>query len=437
MRLISLLIALTLLLTHPLRAATDIVEVTSPGGIKAWLVQEPSIPMLAINAFFQGGAVLDPEDKLGAANLMTALLEEGAGNYDSFDFAARAEELALRYGFRAGADGVSVTAQMLTEFRDESVELLALAVNEPLFAEEALERVRAQVLSSLYADQTNPNWLANRALNQTLYPDHPYSRPVDGTIETVTDLTRQDLQQAHQRSLVRDRLMVGAVGDITPDELGLLLDRLFGALPEHGPDLPGFAQIPEVGTLQVIDFETSQSVARFGHSGLTRDHPDFLAAYVLNQVLGGGGYASRLMEEIRVKRGLTYGISTWLGGGDFATLYGGAVSTANGKMAETLGLIREEWERIARDGITQQELDAAKQYLTGSYALNFDSNAKIAGGLTGLQRERMPITYPRQRNALIRALTLDEVNAVAARLLRPESLHVVVVGRPEGVSATQ
>ncbi|MHA3976105.1 M16 family metallopeptidase [Halovulum sp. GXIMD14794] len=437
MRLFPLLIALVLLLAQPLRAATEIVEVTSPGGIKAWLVQEPSIPMLAINAHFQGGGVLDPEDKLGAANLMTALLEEGAGPYDSFGFTARAEELALRYGFSAGADGVSVSAEMLTEFREESVELLALAVNEPTFADEALERVRSQVLSSLHADQTNPNWLASRALNQTLYPDHPYARPVDGTIETVNSLTRQDLFDAHQRSFVLDRLKVGAVGDITPEELGLMLDRLFGTLPQEGPDLPGFAQIPEPGSLQVIDFDSPQAVARFGHSGLTRDHPDFLAAYVLNQILGGGGYASRLMEEIRVKRGLTYGISTWLGGGDFATLHAGAVSTANGKMAETLGLIREEWERISSEGITQEELDAAKQYLTGSYALRFDSNARIAGGLVGLQRERMPITYPRQRNALIRDLTLEEVNSVARRLLRPEALHVVVVGRPEGVSATQ
>ncbi|MSU91357.1 insulinase family protein [Rhodobacteraceae bacterium 2CG4] len=437
MRLLPLLLALLALLAQPLRAATDIVEVTSPGGITAWLVQEPSIPMLAIEAHFQGGAVLDPDDKLGAANLMMALLEEGAGTYDAQGFAARAEELALRYGFSGGRDGVTVSAQMLTEFRAESVPLLALAVGEPRFDEDAVERVRAQALSGLQSDRTDPNWLAGRAFSQALYPDHPYARPADGTVESVAALTPDDLRAAHRRSFARDRLTVGVVGDITPEALGPMLDRLFGALPATGPALPPVAEIPDTGGLQVIDFDAPQSVARFGHAGIMRRHPDFLAAYVLNQVLGGGGFNSRLNEELRETRGLTYGVSTWLGSGDFGAMYGGALSTANAKMAEALALIRAEWARVAEQGITQDELDAAKRYLTGSYALRFNGNARIAGGLVGLQRADLPITYPDERNALVEALTLDEVNAVARRLLKPEALKVVVVGRPAGLEATQ
>lgn len=437
MRVFSLLLALLVLAAQPLRAATEIVEVTSSTGITAWLVEEHSIPMVAITAHFQGGAVLDPDDKLGAANLMTALLEEGAGDYDSQGFAARAEELALRAGFSGGRDGITVSAQMLTEFRDESVQLLALAVNRPNFDPEALERVRAQALSGIESDLNDPNRLAAQAMDAALYPGHPYAQPENGTVETVSELSRADMFDAHRRSIARSRLTVGVVGDITPDELGPLLDRLFGALPEFAPALPPMAEVPDTGSLQVIDFDSPQSVARFGHAGLRRDHPDFLAAYVLNQVLGGGGFSSRLHDELREKRGLTYGVSTWLGGGDFGAMFGGALATANDKMDEALQLIREEWTRVAEHGITQAELDAAKRYLTGSYALRFNGNARIAGGLVGLQRADLPITYPVERNALIDALTLKEVNAVARRLLTPDALRVVIVGRPEGLDATQ
>ncbi len=437
MRVLPLFLALLALAAHPLRAATEIVEVTSSTGITAWLVEEHSIPMVAINAHFQGGAVLDPADKLGAANLMTALLEEGAGNYDSQGFAARAEEIALRFGFGGGRDGISVSAQMLTEFRAESVQLLSLALNRPNFDTEALERVRAQVLSGIESDLNDPNRLAAQAMDAALYPDHPYARPENGTTETVSALTRADIFDAHRRSIARSRLTVGVVGDITPEELGPMLDRMFGALPEYAPALPPMAEVPETGSLQVIDFDSPQSVARFGHAGLRRDHPDFLAAYVLNQVLGGGGFSSRLHDELREKRGLTYGVSTWMGGGDFGAMFGGALATANAKMDEALKLIREEWTRVAEHGITQEELDAAKRYLTGSYALRFNGNGRIAGGLVGLQRAGLPITYPAERNALVDALTLDEVNAVARRLLKPKALKVVVVGRPQGLDATQ
>ncbi len=435
-RLIACLAAL-LLAALPARAATDVVEVTSPGGITAWLVQEDSIPMLALNIHFRGGGAVEPDDKLGVTNLMMGLLEEGAGNYDSTGFAARAQELAARFSFSGGRDGVDISATVLTEFRAESLDLLALALKQPTFSQEAVERVRAQVISNLRANETDPNWIASREFATRAYAGHPYARPTDGTIETVTALTREDIVTAHRQALSRDRLIVGVVGDITPEELGPLLDRLFEGLPETGPELPPVAEVIDASETVVVPFDSPQSVVRFGHSGIPRRDDDFLAAYVMNQVLGAGGYSSRLGEEVREKRGLTYGIYSYLASSPFGSLYMGAVASSNATVAEAIEVTRAEWRRMAEEGITAEELAAAKRYLTGAYPLRFDGNGRIAGILVGMQLVGLDTDYIAGRNAMVEALTLDEVNRVAAELLKPDKLRVVVVGRPEGLDATQ
>jgi len=434
-RLIACLAAL-LIAAQPARAATDVVEVTSPGGITAWLVQEASIPMLAIDINFRGGAAVEPDDKLGVTNLMMGLLEEGAGPYDSTGFAAREEELAARFSFSGGRDSVDISATMLTEFRDESLDLLALALKQPSFTQEAIDRVRAQVISNLRADETNPNRIVGREFSSRAYAGHPYARPSDGTIETVGALTRDDISAAHERALARDRLTVGVVGDITPEELGPLLDRLFEGLPETGPELPAVADVVDSEETVVIPFDSPQSVVRFGHSGIARKDEDFLAAYVVNQVLGAGGYSSRLNDEVRKKRGLTYGIYTYLASSPFGSLYLGSVASSNATVAEAIEVTRAEWRRMAEDGLTAEELADAKRYLTGAYPLRFDGNGRIAGILVGMQLVGLDTDYIAKRNELVEALTLEDVNRVAAELLKPEKLRVIVVGRPEGLEAT-
>ncbi len=428
---------IALLAALPARAATDVVEVTSPSGITAWLVQENSIPMIAFNFHFEGGAALEPVDKLGVTNMMVGLLEEGAGDLDSLGFATRREELATRLRFRAGRDGISVSARVLSEFRDESLALLGLALKQPNFPEEAITRVRAQVVSNIRSDQTNPNTIAGRTFASRAFPDHPYSRPLNGTLETVATLTREDLLAAHARSLALNQLTVGVVGDISPEELGPVLDRLFSGLHKTGPVLPPPTAPIDAAETVVIDFDAPQSIVSFGHSGIPRDDPDFIAAYVANQVLGAGGYGSRLTEEVREKRGLTYGISSYLSPARLGSLFAGSVSSANNRVGEAIKVLRAEWARMDREGITEQELADAKRYLTGAYPLRFDGNGSIASILVGLQREDLPIDYIANRNGLIEALTLDDVNRVAARILKPEALRVVVVGRPEGVVATE
>ncbi len=420
----------------PASAAVDIQDVTSPGGIKAWLVEEDSIPFAAIEIRFRGGASLDIPEKRGAINLMMALLEEGAADMDAQAFAAARERLAASYDFDTYDDAVSVSARFLTENRAEAVELLRKALIEPRFDEDAIERVRAQVLSIIRSDATDPNSIASRTFDEMAFGDHPYGSSRDGTLETVAALTRDDLVEAHQRALARDRIYVGAVGDITPEELGTLLDDLLGGLPAEGAPMPPEADFALEGGVTVVPFDTPQSVAFFGHEGITRDDPDFFPAYVANEIFGGSGFQSRLMTEVREKRGLTYGIGSYLVPMDRAELVLGQVASANDKIGQAIDVVKDEWRKISEEGVTEEELEAAKTYLTGAYPLRFDGNGPIARILVGMQMDGLPIDYIATRNDKVNAVTLDDVRRVAKRIYRPDDLHFVVVGQPEGVEPT-
>ncbi|MFL4469703.1 M16 family metallopeptidase [Tateyamaria armeniaca] len=429
-------LVLALVATLPARAEVKIEEVVSPGGITAWLVREPSIPFLALELRFRGGASLDAPGKRGAINLMTGLLEEGAGDLDARAFARAQESLAASFGYDIGDDALSVSAKFLSENRDEAVELLRKSIIAPSFDPDALERVREQVLTGLRSDAKDPDEIARRTFDAMAYGDHPYATPYEGTIESVTALSRKDMLEAHRGVFAKDRLYVGVAGDITPEELGPLLDALLGALPEEGAPMPTEAPILIEGGTTVVQFETPQSVAIFGQRGIAQDDPDFFAANVLNQVLGAGGFESRLMTEVREKRGLTYGVYSYLVPQDYAETVQGQVASANDRIAEAVSVIRDEWARAASEGITQAELDAAKTYITGAYPLRFDGNGPIARIMVGMQMLGLPIDYIATRNDKVEAVTLEDVQRVASELLDPEGLHFVVVGQPEGLESS-
>jgi len=420
----------------PAVAEIRIKDIRSPGGIDTWLVEDHSIPFVALEIRFRGGASLDPEGKRGATNLMAALLEEGAGDMDARAFARATEELAASFSYDASHDTVSVSARFLTENRDAAIELLRKSLIDPRFDQDAIDRVRAQVKSSIRSSKQDPDDIATNTMASLVYGDHPYGRPINGTLERVDSLTRDDIVAAHSAALVRDRLYVSAVGDITEDQLTTLVDSLFADLPQSGPDLPGSADLTLPGGVQVVDFETPQAVAVFGQPGIDRDDPDFFAAYVLNHILGGGSFESRLMDEVREKRGLTYGIYSYLIDRDHAQAWMGGVSSANDRIAEAIDVIREEWRKLRDTGVTAEELKDAKTYLTGAYPLRFDGNAPIANIAVNMQMEGLPTEYIANRNDMVNAVTLDDVNRVARELLDPEKLTFVVVGQPEGVTSS-
>ncbi len=434
MRMLAILV-LSLLGTMS-RADVVIQEVTSPGGINAWLVEEHSIPFTAIEIHFAGGSSLDLPGKRGATNLMVGLLEEGSGEMTAQDFQREREALAASFTFDSYADGVTVSAKFLTENREAATALLRQALVAPRFDQDAIDRVRGQVESILASDARNPNRIAGATFYSAAFGDHPYGSDDKGTTETLAGLTQDDIFVAYRNALVRSRAVVSAVGDITPEELGVLIDQLLSGLPTEGPDLPQDVAFGVGGGVTVVPFDTPQSVALFGHAGPKRDDPDFFAAYVLNTILGGNGLQSILMEEVREKRGLTYGVYSYLVPKDHAEMWIGSVASANDKMAETMDVILDNWARVATVGVSQEELDAAKTYLTGEYPLRFDGNEQIAGIMSGMQAEGLPIDYVVHRNDYINAVTLDDVMRVAQTWLNPEALRFVVVGQPVGVTST-
>ena len=419
----------------PARAEIDIQQVTTPGGLTAWLVEEPSIPIVALELRFKGGGSLDAPGKRGATNLMVGLLEEGTGEMDARAFARATEELAASFGYDTYDDTVSVSAKFLTDTTENAMALLRGAIVEPSFNQVAIDRVKAQVLSGIASDETDPNKIAGRTFDKLAFGDHPYGSSLNGTRESVSALTRDDIVAAHQAVFARDRVFISAVGDISAEELATFLDNLLGDLPATGAPLPDRADFALAGGLTVVPFDTPQSVVLFGHQGLERDHPDFVAAYVLNEIFGGSGLTSRLMEEAREKRGLTYGVYSYLVPKDHAEMIMGSVASANTRVAETIEVIRAEWARLGQDGITAEELAAAKTYLTGAYPLRFDGNGPIANILVGMQMDGLGPEYVTERNALVEALTLEEMNRVARELMQPDNLHFVVVGQPDGLDA--
>jgi zinc protease len=417
------------------RTSMKIQEVKSPGGISAWLVQEHSVPLLAMRYVFDGGNSQDPAGKEGLANFLTAMMDEGAGEMTAAAFQERMEELAARISFEDSRDSFYGNFETLTVNRDAAVDLLHLAVSRPRFDADAVERIRQQLLSSLAFAAKSPDKVAGKAWSAAAFPGHPYGRPAEGTIESIKSITREDLETFRRRVFGRDTLRVVAVGDIDAEGLGKLLDKAFSDLPAKADLVPVEKTEPRaVEKLKVIEMDVPQSVVQFGMNGVHRKDPDFIPAFVLNQILGGGGFASRLTEEVREKRGLAYSVYSYLQPYKHVAVFAGGVATKNEEVARSLDVIRSELKRMAQDGPTATELANAKSYLTGSFALRFDTNAKIASQLLWMLHEDMGIDYVEKRNALIDAVTLDDMKRVAARLLKVDDLIVTVAGKPKGLT---
>ncbi|WP_370196981.1 M16 family metallopeptidase [Aurantimonas sp.] len=399
--------------------AVDIQTVTSPGGIKALLVEDHTNPLIAMKfAFKGGGSTQDEPGKEGTANLMSGLLDEGAGDIDSQEFQARLDDLGVSLSYDASLDNFSGSFRTITEVNDDAFALLKASINDPRFDEEPVARIRGQIMAGILAEQNDPGELAGKAFSRTVFADHPYARPTKGTLETLGTVGAADLEAFRTRIFARDNLYVGVVGDITPDELGKRLDEVFGALPET-PELKPVANVqPVLGKTEAVDLAVPQTTIQMALPGVMRDDDEFFAAYLMNHILGGGSFTSRLYEEIREKRGLAYGAGSFLASYDHAAVLGISTATRAEKAEESIAIIREQLADLAENGPTAEELAKAKAYVKGAYAIrNLDSSAAIASTLLGIQLDDLGIDYIDKRQDLIDAVTLDDVKAQAEALL--------------------
>jgi zinc protease len=409
----------------------DVSPILSPGGIEAWQVRSPFVPLVAIAFAFEGGAAQDPPGREGAMQMLARLLDEGAGPYRSEAFQERLAARAIELNFSSSPDALSGSLKTLVEHADEAFDLLRLAVTAPRFDEDAVARVKAQTLAGLRYQANDPSTLATRRFIAEAYPGHPYGHPSSGTIESVAAITRDDLVDLHRRVVATAKLKVAAVGDLGERELGQRLDDTFGALPSH-PDLHPVrpATITGLGTTHVVDLDVPQSVIRFGFRGASWRDPDFIPTYVLNHILGGGAFTSRLFQEVRERRGLAYSVGTSLVSYRNAAMTWGYTATKNERVHECLGVITDEIRKLSHEGPTDDELEKAKAYLTGSYALSFDSSTKIAHQLVQIAFEDLGLDYLRRRNELVDAVTQDDIRRVSRSTLADGSMLVAIAGRP-------
>tara|TARA_R110002110_G_scaffold362407_1_gene572227 strand:+ start:894 stop:2222 length:1329 start_codon:yes stop_codon:yes gene_type:complete len=428
----SALIAVAICVTSSLAYAVEVLPVVSPGGIKAWLVRDASVPLISMSFEFKGGTALDPDGREGLANMVSALLDEGAADMDSQSFQGKLEDLSVSMGFSASRSSFSGRLQTLSRHQDEAFRLLTASLASPRFDDKPVERIRTQIISGLKAQEKNPDAIAGRVFAKHVYGTHPFSKPSQGLEETVKAITQSDLAGFTKRRFARDNLIVGVVGDVSPEELAGILDTVFGGLPAAAAswDIPPLDPAFDGGVL-VEKLDIPQSRVLFAQPGIARDDPDYYATYVANHVLGGGGFSSRLYTEVREKRGLAYSASSYLSTGEVVNILAGNAGTQNSRVAETVGVIRDVWREMQKAGPTDDEITAAIQYLTGSWPLNFDRSASIAGMLVTVQSLDLGIDYLDRRNDYLIALRPDEIRAAIEKLLNPDRLTFVIVGEPD------
>jgi len=428
---LSALVLVGALTAFPLSAgATKIERIVSPGGIVAWLVYEPSVPLIAFDFAFKGGATQDPPERAGVATMTAALLDEGAGDIDSKSFHERLEAKAIEIGFTATRDYVSGSLRTLTENQDEAFDLLKLALTAPRFDAEDMDRIREQTLSGLRRATTSPNELASQRWWATAFAGHPYARPPRGTLESVPTITAEDVRAFARKVFARDNLKIGIVGNIDAATAGTLIDRVFGSLPARSALSPVASASPQgLGQKIAIDLDVPQSVLIIGGAGILRKDPDFMAAFVLNHILGGSAFSSRLYKEVREVRGLAYSVYSAVMPLDYTALFLSGTATRSDRTDQALDVMQAEIRKLAQSGPTEEELAKAKSFLTGSYGLRFDTSTKVAEQLVQIQLEDLGIDYIDKRNGLVDAVTMADVKRVAKRLLEA-SMLITVVGKP-------
>ena len=432
----GLLAALCAALPLAPAAAVDIKEVTTPLGIKAWLVEDRSVPIVNLAFSFAGGLASDPEGQTGVTSLMAILLTDGAGPLAGQAFRRREEDSEVSLGFGVSFDRLSGSLRTLSANRDEGFELLRLAMADPRFDPEMVEQRRAQAISNVNQSDQRPAGVAGRVMMATVFAGHPYAANAEGLRSGLKAVTVEDIKARARTLLSRGSLVIAAVGDIDAAELSRQLDRAFGALPAGSApaELPQWKPQTRSRTI-VIERPVPQSTVQIAMPGIARNDPDWYAAFVMNHILGGGGLGSRLVGEVREKRGLAYGVSSGLRLYDKASLLVISTASANEKVAEAVKVIRAEMARLRTDGVTAEELADAKTYLAGALPVSLDSSGSIANLLYSLQIDGLPPDHLDRRPALIAAVTAEDVRRVAGRLLRDDAMTTVVVGKPVGMSA--
>lgn len=416
--------------TIPAHAASQVDQIRS-GGVKAWVMKDNTLPIIAVKiAFKDAGYAHDPDGKEGLANFVSGTLNEGAGEYDSQTYQRLLDENAIALGFDADRDDFYITLKTVSGNLDLALKLLKSAFFEPLFNSEDIERVRAQIATSIVKAEESGDYLAAKKFSEVAYAGTAYAKQKDGNLETLKNISADDLINYVANNFARDNMIISIVGDVNDTSAQQIVAQLTEKLPQSAINkkIPDITALPKTEP-QKVQINNPQTKIVFGNMGVKRSDPNFFAAYLLAHILGGDGFQSKLVYEVREKRGLAYYIGTDLNNMDHSDLLIGAVGTTADQEKAVINLIRSTYSKIYQNGVTKEELDAAKGYIMGSFALNLDKNEKLAAYLVMMQQENLGMDYLDKRNGYIDSVTLEQVNSVAKQLLAPDSLIFISAGQ--------
>lgn len=408
----------------------EVQRVVTKSGIEAWLIEEKSTPVIAVSLIFKGGKASDPKRLAGLSSLAMSLMDEGAGRYNAEAFSEILSEKAINFSFNAYTDTLNVSMETLRKNREEAFDLFRLTLTKPRFDRKNVQKNKEKIYADIDMRKGRPNIAVFERWAKLVYKDHPYAHTWP-TKKSVGAITRANLRSLVHNRLTKDNMVIGVAGNISAEELKPLLEKTFAGLPEKSrvKEIPPFT--PELSArIDVLSMDVPQSAVLFGHNGIARGDPDFYPALLVNYSFGGGSFASRLFREVREKNGLAYSVSTFLNINNLAPMIMGTVGSDNAKLADAIKIIQEQWRLMAEEGPTEQELSDAKTYITGSFPLAFSSSEGLASFLAGMQYYDLGIDYLRRHDELINSVTREQAKKTAARLLDPDSLFFVVVGKP-------
>lgn len=435
--LLAALLALIVLAAAPAFAQAPVRNIDLGPNAQVWFVEDHTVPIVSFDVSLPAGSAHDPRGKAGLASFAAAMMDEGAGEMNSAAFQQALANRAIQFHARAERDFTIISVNALAEHAGEAMRLLQAALTRPRFDNEAVTRVRTAMIQQLQQEAAEPAQVAARAFMRDFFNGHPYGHAVNGDVASIGAITQADLRAFARQHWVRNGIRIAVAGAIEPGALTRLLGQTFSPLPSTSvPVVRDVGRLARPG-VHVVAMNVPQPAAVFGLPGIMRDDPDYIPGYVANYILGGGGFSSRLMEELRNRRGLTYGVSTSLTSWRKASVMVGQVGTRADAINQTVQVVRQVMADFARTGPTQGELEDAKTYLTGSFPMAFASNSGIAAQLGAFQRQGLDVGYVARRNSLIQAVTMDDVRRAARRLFNLERLTVIVAGTPGGGPATQ
>lgn len=407
--------------------AVTIDTVVSKENISAYFVESNTLPMVSMQVSFRAGSAFDPAEKQGVSAMVGALIGQGTTKLTSEELQQKFQNIGAKFGASSGDLNVKVTLKTLSEHKEEAFELMKKALLHPRFDEEDFNRIKKAVVSNLKQHAEKPSFVLSENFNRIYYGKHPYGNSM--TIESVEKLTLDDIRAFYAKHFNQANMVVSVVGDLSQPELVDVLDNMLADLPK-GHVRNKIKQIPVVPTAQFvrIPHPSPQTHIMMAHKGISRHDPDYFAAYTMNYILGGGGFNSRLMEEVREKRGLAYSVYSYFEPMPIFGRFVAAVQTKNKSAGLAMDIMRQEFHKMKKGEITRKDVENAKRYLVGSFPLRIDSNAKILGYLTVMQMENLPVDYIDTWASKVNALTYEDIVRVAKRLLNPEEMVVVTVG---------